>query len=227
MSHESPEEQRGAVYDIHSTSSIQQRNLIPEPVVMARRYMVGGAFLVEGGMLVAALVLGWLLEIDMLSLLRPGPFAILLTLPLTLPMLGFLLAAYKLKFKSIVRLRELLEEEFAHLFQSCTVLDLFVIALLAGLGEEALFRGIAQTLLAEYLGPWTGLILASLLFGFCHPFSKTYITIAALMGLYLGLLYHWSGSLVLSVGVHALYDFIALLYIVRLRKHIRPAAATT
>ncbi|MBI2424410.1 MAG: CPBP family intramembrane metalloprotease [Candidatus Hydrogenedentes bacterium] len=211
------------MYNIHSTSGIQKRNLFSEPVMMARRYMVGGAFLVEGGMLAVALLLGCLLDIAILPLLAPSPLALVLMVPLTIPMMGFLVAAYKLKFKAFTRLRELLEEEFAQLFQSCTNFDLFVIALLAGLGEEALFRGIAQTLLAGYLGPWTGLVLASLLFGFCHPFSKTYISIATLMGLYLGALYQWTGSLALPVGIHALYDFAALLYIVRLRKGVRPA----
>ena len=44
-------------------------------------------------------------------------------------------------------------------------------AITAGLGEELLFRRFLQTRLEALLGPWTGILLASLLFGLMHVFS--------------------------------------------------------
>jgi membrane protease YdiL (CAAX protease family) len=45
--------------------------------------------------------------------------------------------------------------------------------------------------------------------------SATYAILAALIGLYLGLLLIWTGSLLAPAVAHGLYDFIALLYLVR------------
>lgn len=44
-------------------------------------------------------------------------------------------------------------------------------AITAGLGEEVLFRRLLQTRLEALVGPWTGLLAASLLFGLMHLFS--------------------------------------------------------
>lgn len=44
-------------------------------------------------------------------------------------------------------------------------------ALTAGLGEELLYRRLLQTRLEALIGPWTGLLAASLLFGLMHAFS--------------------------------------------------------
>jgi hypothetical protein len=45
--------------------------------------------------------------------------------------------------------------------------------------------------------------------------SATYAILAALIGLYLGLLLIWTGNLLAPAVAHGLYDFIALLYLVR------------
>ena len=44
-------------------------------------------------------------------------------------------------------------------------------AISAGLGEELMYRGFLQTRLEALLGSWTGLLLASLLFGLMHATS--------------------------------------------------------
>lgn len=44
-------------------------------------------------------------------------------------------------------------------------------AITAGLGEEILYRRLLQTRLESLTGPWTGLLIASLLFGLMHSFS--------------------------------------------------------
>jgi membrane protease YdiL (CAAX protease family) len=99
-----------------------------------------------------------------------------------------------------------------------TVADFAVVAILAGFGEEGLFRGLLQGWLAESLSPVAGLVVASTLFGLLHFVTPAYALLAGLLGLYLGILYLVTGNLVVPIVVHALYDFLALLYLVRWRK---------
>ena len=67
-------------------------------------------------------------------------------------------------------------------------------------------------------GPWIGLLAAAFLFGLLHLLTPVYGLMAALIGLYLGWLWMASGNLLVPITVHAAYDFIALVYLVRIRK---------
>jgi membrane protease YdiL (CAAX protease family) len=64
-------------------------------------------------------------------------------------------------------------------------------------------------------GGWLPLILTSLLFGMAHFVSWTYLVLATGVGLYLGLLLIWTGSLWPPVVAHAVYDFAALWWLQR------------
>lgn len=88
-----------------------------------------------------------------------------------------------------------------------------VAALLAGFGEELLFRGVLQAWLAGLAGPWSGLVLAAIVFGLLHAVSRAYFVVATVMGLYLGAIYEFTGNLMVVSLVHALYDWIAIEYV--------------
>lgn len=88
-------------------------------------------------------------------------------------------------------------------------------ALLAGFGEELLFRGVLQAWLTEPVGAWPALVAAAVVFGLMHAVSRAYFVVATVMGLYLGALYLFSGSLLLVCLVHALYDWFAIEYVLR------------
>ena len=90
-----------------------------------------------------------------------------------------------------------------------------LVSALAGIGEELLFRGVLQAGLSEAWSPMAGIVVASLLFGAAHAVSLSYLVLATLMGLYLGLLYHLTGNLLLPIIVHALYDWIAIHFYLR------------
>jgi membrane protease YdiL (CAAX protease family) len=121
----------------------------------------------------------------------------------------------RLPYRPVVRIRELVDEVLRPLLGSCTVLDLALLSLLAGVGEEMLFRGVVQPALGNWLGVWPALALASLLFGLLHPINLLYIVLASLFGCYLGWIYVISGNLLGPIVAHALYDFIVLVYVVR------------
>jgi len=78
--------------------------------------------------------------------------------------------------------------------------------------EEFLFRGVLQNLLARTLkNQWTGLAIASIIFGFAHimhaPFPNwKYVFLATVAGLFYGHLWMKSGSLLPGALVHALVD---------------------
>ena len=102
------------------------------------------------------------------------------------------------------------------MFGKWTTLQLFTISLIAGISEEALFRGAIQGSLADRMGIVVALILASGLFGACHLLTWTYATIAFLIGVYLGWLWIWTGNLLTPMITHAAYDFLALVYFLRI-----------
>lgn len=90
-------------------------------------------------------------------------------------------------------------------------------SLLAGFGEELLFRGVLQAWLSGPTGPWPALVIAAVVFGLVHAVSRAYFLVATAMGLYLGALYLFSGNLLLACLVHALYDWFAIEYVLRAR----------
>ena len=65
---------------------------------------------------------------------------------------------------------------------------------------------------------WVALVMASLLFGAFHLITWTYAIIGAFIGVYLGLLWIWTGNLLTPMITHAVYDFMALVYFLRIRR---------
>jgi membrane protease YdiL (CAAX protease family) len=115
------------------------------------------------------------------------------------------------------RLVALVTEKLAPLFRGAGVPELALLAMLAGVGEEALFRGVIQDALAGWLPVWLALVVAGLVFGVAHWVSTTYAVAATIVGLYLGSLYLFTQNLLAPIVTHALYDFVALLILARLK----------
>ena len=146
-------------------------------------------------------------------------------------MLGLLLLE-RSRWTALAEIRRMVRELLVPLFQNFSLWQLFLVALLAGLGEEMLFRGFVQgglEMLLEYFdvpAAWlAALFIASLLFGVMHPITRTYAVLCMLAGLYLGGLWLWSNNLLVPIMVHALYDFFALFYLVRrYRLHTQDAS---
>jgi membrane protease YdiL (CAAX protease family) len=90
--------------------------------------------------------------------------------------------------------------------------NLVVIALLAAVGEELLFRGALQNVLVEltkkpHLSVWVTAIIFSALHAQFYGFLPR-----MLLGVVLGYLYIWSGSLWLSILFHFLNNGLAVLF---------------
>lgn len=96
-----------------------------------------------------------------------------------------------------------------------------LLAVGSGVGEEIIFRGLVQTALSGWVGVPFGIVFASLIFGAMHIPPKRelagWMVFAALIGVYLGLLYAWTGNIVAPAVTHALVNFINLHVIAQIR----------
>ncbi len=82
------------------------------------------------------------------------------------------------------------------------LVNLFVIALLPAIGEELLFRGGVQKLLIEMTkNKHAGIILSAIAFSALHLQFYGFLP-RMMLGIYLGYLVLWSGSLWLSIFAH-------------------------
>jgi membrane protease YdiL (CAAX protease family) len=180
-----------------------------------RQVVVTLAIVVEGGMIVLAWVFGWLVDQPPLLYFSWDLRAALYGVVAALPMLALFLVLLRWPVGPLARVKRFSEQVLYPLMAPCSVLDLLGISLLAGLGEEMLFRGVFQGVFVRWLPPVLGLALASVLFGVMHAVTATYALLAALMGAYLGWLWMQTGNLLAPAITHALYDFVVLLYLLR------------
>ncbi len=90
-----------------------------------------------------------------------------------------------------------------------------LIAVLAGVGEELLFRAFLQGWLMSHWGIGYAMLVTSLVFGFLHYLSFAYFVSTLIMSLAFGLVYYLSGSLLLVMVWHGVYDLIALGVIIK------------
>jgi len=99
-----------------------------------------------------------------------------------------------------------LEDEFQKVLGRLNPWQVIALALLSGITEETLFRGAIQ--------PFLGLIWTSLIFGLLHfPINRSYLTwtiFAIVMGILLGELYIYTGSLITPMMTHTVVNLINL-----------------
>jgi uncharacterized protein len=121
------------------------------------------------------------------------------------------------QWRPAVRFVRLVEARIGPLFAGAGRGELIAVALMAGVAEEALFRGVFQEALANRLPIGVAIAAAAIVFGVLHWVTATYAVLATLVGLYLGLLFHLTGNLLAPVTAHALYDIVALLVLARVK----------
>jgi len=173
------------------------------------------AILFEGGLVILALGLGWLFQVQPFGSVRVTARHVSAGLLATAPPLLALTLLLRSNAPRIGRWVSEVERLVGPLFEGASAGALGLISILAGVGEESLFRGVLQTALGSVAEPWLALLVVSAAFGLVHFVTATYAFLAGVIGLYLGWLFLWSGNLVVPIVVHALYDFVALTILVR------------
>lgn len=82
----------------------------------------------------------------------------------------------------------------------------------AGLAEELFFRGYMQTRFVRRWGPWAGVLVTSLAFGFAH-FDLHHSSFALLFGLYVGYVAVATGSIWPAVVAHTVNNMASVLFV--------------
>ena len=183
----------------------------PEPSQPPQMSLTG-MLLLQGGIVLLALVLDMAFGLRMLDGLTFSLSALNWGIAATIPLLLGVWLLGSMRWAWVAELQQFMLEIIVPLFRKTPAGALFAVALLAGVGEELLFRGVVQGGLEGIVGSGMALLLASLFFGAMHALSRAYFLVATAMGFYLGWLYLATGNLLIPIVVHFLYDWIVLRY---------------
>ncbi len=115
--------------------------------------------------------------------------------------------AWEIKFKAMETSRSEQEAVLININSfGRYIISMFIIALLPGIFEEVCFRGGLQNILMRWFkGPWFAVILTAFVFSIIHISYYGFLVRFAL-GIILGLVFYYSGSLWLSIIFHFLYN---------------------
>ncbi len=189
---------------------------------MPRDHLLWLAVAFEGGLFLLAAGLAWLFGLPLRNMATWEWSHVAWGLAATLPPLAALWWLETSSLPPLRRFRETIDRLVTPLFDDCTWLDFAVISLVAGVGEESLFRGVLQYGLDRWsaalgLEPWVAttaaILFAGLVFGLVHWITRAYALYATLMGVYLGVLFVWFDNLLVPMIVHGVYDFVALIWV--------------
>ncbi len=182
---------------------------------MSKTQFLWLATLFEGGLGGLAFLLGALFGIDPLEHFRPEAESLPDSLLATLVLYGMFALAYRFQFTHPIR--QFLIDKMGSLLAGCSLIELTYLGCLAGVTEELLFRGFLQPWLEIQWGWLGGWIFSNLIFALLHWITPLYALLAGLCGLYLGLVLDLGAerNLFNPMLVHALYDVLAFIAIVR------------
>jgi membrane protease YdiL (CAAX protease family) len=173
----------------------------------------------EASLTLVALAIGWLVGEQPFSTLAWRPRDLGVGILATLPLFAGLWLMVRFPRGPCGELMRVMNEFLETMFQQATWWDLAIVSLMAGIGEELLFRGVVQAALARWSGSMlVGLLGAGVLFGLVHSVTRTYAILAGLVGIYFGWLWLATENLLVPITAHAVYDFGALWYLTRVHK---------
>jgi membrane protease YdiL (CAAX protease family) len=172
----------------------------------------------EAALIVVAVVLGWLGDINPFASLHYSESAILYGILGTIPLFLLFLLLEQITAESVVAIRRMLLETLGPGLHRYHWADLLILAAIAGISEEILFRGVIQPWMESSWGMTTGLVVSNILFGLVHAVTPLYAVLATIVGIYLGLALDYGGdrNLLTPIIIHGLYDFLAFMALMRI-----------
>ncbi|HTQ39384.1 MAG TPA: CPBP family intramembrane glutamic endopeptidase [Pirellulales bacterium] len=173
------------------------------------------ALFFEGGLAMVACAAGLLMKTPPWQHFFWQPLDIARGLAATLPLVVGLLLLRRAHRGALGKLNAVVDETLVAMFTQCSVAQLAMVSLVAGIGEELLFRGVLQPVFIGWWGTAVGLSAASAIFGLLHALTAAYAVLATVVGAYLGWLALATGNLLVPITTHAMYDFVALVYLIR------------
>ena len=193
------------------------------PPQLTHQQFLTGAALLEGSLVVVAFALGWMVNLSPTSTLVWNWTDLGLGILAAVPLLLLLAVCYLLPGNGVRQIRTFMRDTLGPFLSRCRIIDLFLLAVLAGFCEEILFRGLLFLFFRQFS---TGLavIVASVTFGMAHMVTPVYAFLAGIAGLYLTALMAVDpqSNLLLPIAAHAAYDFVAFVVVVQdFRRHFR------
>lgn len=177
---------------------------------MTQSQFLIGAGLFEGALLLLAFGGGWLTGSHPTATLTWSAADFGFGVLATGPMLILLLICFLSRSKGMLQVREFVRDTIGPYLDECRWIDIVLLALLAGVCEEAFFRGF----LFLWIQNWNqmlAVLITNLLFGLAHAVTPLYVVLAAFLGLYLTafMVVDPTPNLLIPITAHALYDLIA------------------
>jgi uncharacterized protein len=180
----------------------------------------------EASLIVVALLLAWIADIDPFATLYFSEPDFAIGIVATLPLMLLFVSMDYLPQKSFVDIKDLLLRTLAPSLHKRHWTDLLLLAIIAGVSEELLFRGVIQPWITVSWGVTAGLYVSNLIFGLVHAVTPLYTVLAIVMGLYLSTsmeLGSGESNLLIPIIIHSLYDFFAFVMLMRLYRASLPA----
>ncbi len=171
----------------------------------------------ESALILVAIVLGWIADINPFENIHFSENAVLYGFFGTIPLYLIFMAMEHMPYDSIQKIRKILIDTIGASMNKQNWADLFILAAIAGGAEEVLFRGVIQPWMENSWGMIPGLLISSLLFGLIHAVTPLYAILATVISIYLGLSLDYGGerNLLTPIVIHALYDFLAFIAILK------------
>jgi CAAX protease family protein len=171
----------------------------------------------EASLILLAVLLGWVANIDPFENIYFSEAAVAYGVMGTIPLFLMFLALEQMQGKSVANIRKLLLNTLGPGLHRYHWTDLFILAAIAGVSEELLFRGVIQPWIESSWGITAGLIGSNIVFGLVHAVTPLYAVLAALVGIYLGLSLDYGGdrNLLIPIIIHGFYDFLAFVALMR------------
>jgi membrane protease YdiL (CAAX protease family) len=171
----------------------------------------------EAALIPVSVVLGWIAGINPFAYLHFSESAIACGVIGTMPLFLLFLAMEQMQAESVIKIKNVLYETLGPSLHRYHWTDLLILASIAGLSEELLFRGIIQPWLESSWGMTAGLVGSNIIFGLAHAVTPLYAVLATFVGIYLSLSLDYGGdrNLLVPIIIHGLYDFLAFVALMR------------
>ena len=136
----------------------------------------------EAALIPVAVVLGWIAGINPFENLHFSESAIAYGVIGTMPLFLLFLTMEQMQADSVVKIKNVLFETLGPSLHRYHWTDLLILASIAGLSEELLFRGIIQPWIESSWGMTAGLVVSNIIFGLAHAITPLYAVLADFSG---------------------------------------------
>lgn len=174
----------------------------------------------QAGMVIVSLLAAAVMGIDVWDRVTFTPQALLWGIAATIPLCLLSWGMDHIPWEPFTRMSQALTNALGPAVRDCTWAQLTTLALLVGISEELLFRGVLQVGLLSW-GWWPAMIATSVAFGLAHAITPTYAVCAALIGAYFSCVMEATSppNLLIPILCHAGVDLFAFVQLKREQLH--------